>query len=117
MNWYLDVLQKKYAQFEGRAHRTEFWMFFLFYILIAFALAIVGMIGHGLQYLYPLYVLAMFVPVLAVSARRLHDIGKSGWMQLVGLIPCVGAIILIIWFVEDSHPDNQYGPNPKGASV
>ena len=59
--------------------------------------------------------LALLLPGLAVGARRLHDTTKSGWWLLIGLIPCVGFIVLIIFFVQDSHPDNQYGPSPKAV--
>jgi len=63
-----------------------------------------------------IYSLLVLVPGLAVAVRRLHDIGKSGWMLLIGLIPIVGGIILLIWAASDSQPgDNQYGPNPKSA--
>ena len=119
MNWYLKVL-KQYADFSGRARRKEYWMFVLFnfiFIIIAAILdnilgtAIQG-IGYGLFYI--LYVLATMIPNLAVSVRRLHDVGKSGWLILVGFIPIVGAIWLLILFVTDSQPgDNEYGPNPK----
>ncbi len=115
MEWYLKVL-KKYAEFDGRAHRTEYWMFVLFNVLISIGLALVGsLIGHGLQYLSNLYGLAVLVPGLAVGVRRLHDIGKSGWWLLIAFIPCIGAIILIYFLVQDSQPEsNKYGPNPKG---
>lgn len=112
MNWYLAVL-KKYAVFSGRARRTEFWMFVLFNFIIAIVLGGVDVM-LGLGFLGALYALATIVPSLAVGARRLHDIGKTGWWQLVGLVPLIGLIILIVFFVMDSNPgDNQYGPNPK----
>ena len=113
MNWYLDVL-KKYAVFEGRARRKEFWMFFLFNLIIAFVLGILeGMIGTG-GFLGVAYALAVFVPYLAVSVRRLHDTGRSGWFLLIGLIPIVGVIVLIVFFAQDSHAGpNNWGPNPK----
>ncbi len=112
MNEYLGVL-KKYAVFSGRARRKEFWMFVLINFIIAIALSAVDMM-LGLGLLGFIYAVATLVPALAVGARRLHDIGKSGWWQLVGLVPLIGLIILIIFFVMDSNPgDNQYGPNPK----
>ena len=114
MNWYLGVL-KKYAEFSGRARRKEFWMFALFNIIIAVVLGIVdGFIGMPI--LGGLYSLAVLLPGIAVGARRLHDIGKSGWWLLIGFVPLIGFIVLIIFFVMDSNPgDNQYGPNPKAA--
>jgi uncharacterized membrane protein YhaH (DUF805 family) len=120
MEWFLKAL-RQYSDFEGRARRKEYWMYTLFYIIFAVVAIVLDMIlgfttddlGYGL--LYILYVLAMLIPTLAVSIRRLHDVGKSGWMILVGFIPIIGAIWLIILFVSDSNPGvNQYGENPKG---
>lgn len=119
MNWYLKVL-RQYADFGGRARRKEYWMFILFNLIFAIVAIIfdnvlgitMGKTGYGP--LYGLYVLAMFIPGLAVTVRRLHDIDKSGWMILISLIPVVGAIWLIVLFATDSTPgENQYGANPK----
>ena len=114
MNWYLGVL-KKYADFNGRARRKEFWMFALISFIIAVILSVVdGMIG--VPVLGAIYALGVLLPSIAVGARRFHDIGKSGWWLLIGLIPLIGGLILIIFFVLDSNPgDNKYGPNPKAA--
>jgi len=119
MKWYLNVL-KKYAVFSGRAQREEFWYFILFDILIALILRVFDVIlgtldaqNGGFGLLGILYGLAVFMPSLAVSVRRLHDIGKSGWWQLIVLIPLIGAILLIVWFATDSKENNQYGGNPK----
>lgn len=114
MNWYIEVL-KKYAVFTGRARRKEFWMFVLFNLIIAVVLGIIenalGIVGPSL-----VYSLAVLVPGIAVSIRRLHDTGRSGWFILLGLIPIVGALILIFFYVQDSTPgSNEYGPNPKEA--
>jgi uncharacterized membrane protein YhaH (DUF805 family) len=114
MNWYLGVL-KKYADFSGRARRKEFWMFALINFIIAIVLSVVDSM-IGMPVLGLIYSLGVLLPGLAVGARRLHDIGKSGWWLLIGLVPFIGIIVLIIFFVMDSNPgDNQYGPNPKGA--
>ncbi len=116
MNWYLEVL-KKYAVFEGRAHRTEYWMYFLFNFIISVGLAIVGS-AAGAEWLQILYVVAVFIPGLAVGARRLHDTNRSGWWQLLGVIPIVGWIALLVMFVEEGHPGtNQHGPNPWGKGL
>ena len=117
MNWYFEVL-KKYAVFDGRAHRTEFWLFFLFSFIISFFLGvIVGLVG-SLWFITTLYALAVLIPGLAVSARRLHDTNRSGWWILTGLVPILGWIALLIFYVEDSRPGaNQYGPNPKGVQA
>lgn len=116
MNWYMDVL-KKYAVFSGRACRTEYWMFFLFNFTITLALGLVAGILKGAGVLSALYSLAVLLPNIAVSFRRLHDTGRSGWWLLISFIPLIGAIILIVFFVTDSQPEkNQYGPNPKMAA-
>jgi len=118
MNWYIEVL-KKYAVFSGRAGRSEYWYFVLFNIIISFAIAFFEMLigsGGGMGLLGTLYALAVFLPGLAVSVRRLHDTGRSGWWLLVGIIPIIGFVVLIIFMVEDSHPGtNLYGTSPKGA--
>ena len=120
MNEYMTVL-KKYAQFDGRASRKEYWMYFLFTVIISIVLSVidgaVGLtIGPGLGILSTLYALAVLVPGIAVAVRRLHDINKSGMLVLLGLIPCVG-LILLVWFIQDSDPgSNQYGPNPKSLA-
>ncbi len=118
MNWYIAVL-KNYAGFSGRARRKEYWMFTLFNIIFLFVAMILDMIlgtefGLGVYGLfYVLYSLAVIIPGLAVSVRRLHDIGKSGWMLLIVLIPIIGWIWLLFLMVTDSNPgENQYGPYP-----
>lgn len=118
MSWYLEVL-KKYAVFNGRAQRKEYWMFFLFNIIIAFVLAFVeaaaGIAPDTQQsVLAGLYGLAVFLPGLAVTVRRLHDTGRSGWWVLIALVPIIGAIVLLVFMVLDGEPgENRYGPNPK----
>jgi uncharacterized membrane protein YhaH (DUF805 family) len=115
VHWYIDVL-KKYAVFSGRAQRAEYWYFFLFNIIVAVVLAALDqMLGFG-NILSGIYTLAVLLPGIGVGVRRLHDIGRSGWWLLIGLIPVIGFIVLIIWYVKDSDPgENQYGPNPKGV--
>lgn len=123
MNWYLKVL-KQYADFKGRARRKEYWMFILFNIIFGgiamildsvFGIAIEG-VGYGP--LYGVYVLVLFIPGLAVAVRRLHDIGKSGWMILIALIPVIGAIWILVLMVTDSNPgENLYGVNPKEVTL
>jgi uncharacterized membrane protein YhaH (DUF805 family) len=109
MNWYVDVL-KKYAVFDGRARRQEFWMFALINFIVALVLNFIS------PFLGGIYALAVLLPNIGVGVRRLHDIGRSGWWLLVGLIPLIGWIVLIVFFVQDSQPgDNQFGPNPKAV--
>ncbi len=117
MNWYLKAL-KQYADFHGRARRTEFWMFTLVNIIISLLLSSLDYF-FGTYYLFSgIYGLAMLIPGLAVTVRRLHDTGKSGWMILVGLIPVLGALWLFILMIMDSQPgENKYGPNPKEVVV
>ena len=115
MNWYLEVL-KKYAEFNGRARRTEFWMFVLFNFIIAVVLNLIARMIGFLSFLSILYGLAVLCPSIAVGARRLHDTNRSGWLQLIGLIPVVGAIVLIVFCAQEGEAkDNQYGPNPKAS--
>lgn len=117
MNWYMEVL-KKYTEFSGRSRRTEYWMFTLFNIIISIVLSVVDGIVGTLGILSMLYFLAILIPSLAVSIRRLHDTDRSGWWLLVGLVPFIGAIILLVFMVQDSKPsENQYGANPKGATA
>lgn len=123
MEWFLKVM-RQYADFRGRARRTEYWMFGLFVGLIGlvfYAILLGGIFANssvlmtlgGL--LYGLFCLAVLIPALAVGVRRLHDVGKSGWMMLVGLIPFVGGIWLLVLYCTDSqYGENQWGPNPKG---
>ncbi len=119
MSWYIAVL-KKYGIFGGRARRKEYWMFVLFNIIFAIVAMILDNVlglanertGYGI--IYTLYALAVLLPGLAVTVRRLHDIGKSGWWIFITLIPFIGAIWLLVLLATDSQPsDNQYGPNPK----
>jgi uncharacterized membrane protein YhaH (DUF805 family) len=123
MNWYLKVL-KQYADFSGRARRQEYWMFALFNMIFGFIAIIldnvlgIAMEGVGYGPIYILYVLAVFIPGLAVAVRRLHDVGKSGWMLLIVLIPLVGAIwLLVLLFTDSQKESNKWGQNPKEISA
>lgn len=115
MEWYLKVL-KNYVGFSGRARRKEYWMFYLFNAIAMIILSIVDNVLGTYPLFYGLYSLAILLPSLAVAFRRLHDIGRSGAWILIGLIPFIGAIILLVFACTDSQPDdNQYGPNPKAT--
>ena len=98
---------KRYADFSGRSRRSEYWWATLAISLIGYA------IGFAVPMLAGLWTLAILVPSLAMCVRRLHDIGKSGWWYLMIFVPLVGGILLIVWFCQDSGPDNQWGRNPK----
>jgi uncharacterized membrane protein YhaH (DUF805 family) len=116
MEWYLKVL-KNYVGFQGRARRKEYWMFFLFNIIICLVLSLLQLILHIHPLLTELYSLAILLPSLAVSVRRLHDTGKSGWWILIGIIPIIGCIILLIFYCSNGDENNnKYGPNPKLTS-
>ncbi len=119
MEHYKRALLQKYATFTGRDSRAQFWYFVLFNIVISIILSIVeGMLGlrsrGGSGILSGLYNLALVIPSIAATTRRLHDTNRSGWWWLIGLIPIVGWIVLIVLLVGDSTPgDNQYGSNPN----
>lgn len=123
MNWYLEAC-KKYATFAGRARRKEYWFFVLFNALaFFFFLAADILFAHlnGASWtglLAGIYSLVAFIPGLAVTVRRLHDTGRSGWWILINLVPAVGGLIFLIFMFQDSKPGtNQYGANPKGVEV
>lgn len=123
MNWYLSVL-RQYAVFKGRARRKEYWFFILFNLIASLLLTVVDfMTGSlnaelGMGLLSGLYSLAVLIPSLAVTVRRLHDTGRTGWWLLIGLIPLIGAIVLLVFMLLDSQPgDNPYGANPKGVTA
>lgn len=116
---YYKLAFQKYADFSGRSRRSEYWYFTLFNALIGYGLLFIGgaineTLGFGL---YAIYLLAAIVPGIAVAIRRMHDTGRSGWWVLIGLIPLVGAILLIVWFATDGvRETNKWGSNPKYAS-
>ena len=105
-----------YANFTGRARRSEFWWFYLFVVIVAVVvqgiLALIFGGDSGVYFLLSIIVsVALAIPLYAAGARRLHDTGKSGWLQLLVLIPCVGLIVLIVLWAKEGQPaDNQYGP-------
>lgn len=123
MQWYAKVLCQ-YADFNGRARRTEYWMFALVSVIVGLLLALVDevvFVGPGLSttgWLATAYSVALIVPTLAVGARRLHDTGRSGWWLLIGLIPLIGTIVLVVFFaLEGQRSSNAFGPDPKAVPV
>lgn len=119
MNWYLEVLNK-YAVFNGRARRKEYWFFVLFNVIISLLLSIAdGLTGTlnpltGVGVLGGVYMIAIMIPSIAVAIRRLHDTARSGWWLLISLIPVVGGLVLLYFLVLDSDPEsNEYGECPK----
>lgn len=121
MSWFVTAL-KKYAVFRGRSRRKEYWYFALFVLIITVVLTMIdGLIGTldpstGFGLLSGIFSLAILVPSIAVSVRRLHDIDRTGWWVLISFVPFVGAIVLLVFAVQDGTPgSNRYGPNPKTA--
>ncbi len=119
-NYFKECFTQKYADFNGRARRSEFWYFVLFSMLTVIVLGIVdGLLIRliGFPILTPLFVLAQFIPNLAVTVRRLHDTDKSGWWILLSLIPLVGLVVLVFMCMDSTPGINQYGRNPKGIGL
>ncbi|MCO3171142.1 DUF805 domain-containing protein [Pseudomonas aeruginosa] len=115
MEWFLKCVKEHYFDFNGRARRKEYWMFTLVNIIISVALSVVlGLISEKLLPIANLYSLAVLLPALGVTARRLHDINKSGWWMLIALIPIVGLYLIYLLAKDSDAGQNQYGQNPKG---
>ena len=110
MDWFLKVVRDNYANFNGRARRKEFWMFYLIYVIISIVASIIDAI-IGMQIVSGLLSLALLVPTIAVGIRRMHDIGKSGWFILIPIYN------IILWATEGDKGENQYGPDPKAESA
>lgn len=120
IDWYKKVVFENYANFNGRARRSEYWYFALMNIIITIVLTVLdSVLGLNFEplpygYLYFIYMIAILIPSLAVAVRRLHDVGKSGWFYFIALIPIIGAIWLLILFcTEGNQGENDYGPDPK----
>lgn len=112
MSWFIEAL-KKYAVFSGRARRSEYWYFVLFYIILYAVFLGVG-IAIKAPAIVAIVALGLLLPAWGVTVRRLHDTGRSGWWILIGIVPLVGGIVLLVFQVMDSQPGaNEYGPNPK----
>ena len=125
-HYFIDTIRNRYAKFNGRATRSEYWYFVLFYIILSIIMTtldavvlnpMLGMTANEANqggFLQTITALALLIPSIALAVRRLHDIGKSGWWLLVGLIPIAGFFVLIYYYVTDSQAqENLYGPNPK----
>ena len=99
-----NIITTKYFCFEGRADRKEFWMFFLANFIVSLILGVIPKVGPILQAVYGL---AILLPYLGVTARRLHDTGKSGWLQLIGLVPVLGILVLIYFWAQPGTTADQ----------
>lgn len=118
INIWKTVVLERYAKFDGRAGRAEFWWYALANFLIFLVLAILIAISNLFWILYVGFVLALIVPSIAVAIRRLHDTDKSGWFLLIGLIPFVGQIILLVFYImEGTSGPNNFGTAAEPASA
>lgn len=113
---------QNYATFSGRAQRAEFWWFWLFGILVSTVTALIDLWifdrPNGEGWVSALAGLALFLPSISVSVRRLHDIGRTGWWWWLALIPLIGWIVLLVWYCQRSEPGaNRFGPDPLGREV
>jgi uncharacterized membrane protein YhaH (DUF805 family) len=122
IDWYKKVVFENYVNFSGRARRSEYWYFFLAYIIILIIATVLdNALGFNFApmpygYLYMLVALTHFLPSLGVGVRRLHDVGKSGWFYFIVLIPIIGGIWLLVLFcTEGNSGQNKYGPDPKSV--
>ena len=117
MEWYMQAW-RDYKKFDGRSRRTEFWMFILVNFGVSFALGMVEAMFGSPGFLSGLYSLAVILPAVAVSVRRLHDIGLPGLWAIVMFIPVLNLVLLLFFMTRDSQPGpNEYGPNPKGIQA
>jgi uncharacterized membrane protein YhaH (DUF805 family) len=118
VNYWKRAVLENYANFEGRARRAELWWFVLANFLIGLVFNVLIAIASIFWVLYIIFELAILIPGIAVGIRRLHDTDKSGWWLLIGLIPLVGAIVLIVFFATDgTRAPNQWGPSPKYSAA
>ena len=113
---------QKYVDFSGRARRSEYWWFAVFALLVSIVADLIDvMLGTmsdtNVGVVGAIAALALLLPSLAVAIRRLHDTSRTGWWILIGLIPIVGWIVLIVFYFQDSHGDNAYGPSPKAGAA
>lgn len=123
MEW-MTLPLKRYADFQGRSRRKEYWMFILLIVVVAVVLSIVegvlglsGMVGGVYGPITTLFLLAIIIPSLAVQVRRFHDQDKSGWFVLIGLIPLIGGLIVLVFMCLEGTPGpNRFGDDPKGSS-
>jgi uncharacterized membrane protein YhaH (DUF805 family) len=113
LDYYAEVI-RKYAVFDGRAGRAEYWWFFLANLIVYFVLGFLSsMAGTVFTVLMVLYALAIFLPSLGVTIRRLHDTNRSGWWIFIGVVPVIGAIALLVFYAsQGTGGENRYGAAP-----
>lgn len=115
MNYFIAAY-KNYATFSGRANRAQYWYFVVFYILVSFLLALadffLGTAGEtkNIGFMGGIFALASFIPTVAIAVRRLHDTGRSGWWQLIIVIPIIGFLVLLFFLASKGNEgENKYG--------
>ena len=107
----------KYATFEGRSSRSAYWWFYVFLILVRIAGVVVDLALGSYPIIYGLVTLALFLPESAVTVRRFHDAGHSGWWFLIVLVPLIGAIVALVFTLQRSQPPNKWGEGPDGRAA
>lgn len=129
MEWYLKVMRDNYANFNGRARRKEYWIYTLILTVLLIALMAImfsalslsdetrietGPSGYLTVLLLFVFLVVHFIPSLALTVRRLHDTGKSGWWYLIVFVPYLGNFVIFIFtLIDGDEGENKYGPNPK----
>lgn len=116
VQWYLKVVKENYANFSGRARRSELWYFMLVNFIISAILAVIDSVT-GIGFLAAIYGLAVLVPSIAVGVRRLHDIDKETIMIILAFIPVVNFYIIYLWTIEGVRGPNKFGPDPKAVET
>ena len=117
LQYYKDFWMNS-INFNGRSRRAAYWYVVLINVIIGAVLGTLAQFSSAFGVLSYLYSLAALIPTITLSVRRLHDIGRCGWWYLLALIPLVGQIILLVWFIrEGDHGDNAYGPDPKAVEI
>jgi uncharacterized membrane protein YhaH (DUF805 family) len=123
MKWYLHAL-RNFANFDGRASRTEYWMFLLFnttFAIASYSIDLIFNLGFGelgFGPFYILYTLIAFIPGLALTVRRLHDVGRNGFFILIALLPILGSIwLLILFLLKGDDEENDYGEKPINSDI
>lgn len=117
MNNFINVLTKKYASFSGRSGQNEYWMFYLVYFIIYFALMTLAFIlppsiAAAINIVAVVLLVGLLVPTIAIGVRRLHDTDHSGWFLLIGIIPLAGFYLLYLLIIRGTEGDNRFGPSP-----
>lgn len=116
VQWYLKVVKENYANFSGRARRSEFWYFILMNVIISAILGVIDSVT-GIGFLGLIYGLATLVPTLAVGVRRLHDIDKETLLIILAFIPLANLYLIYLWTIEGTRGPNKFGPDPKGIEA